>query len=220
MSPPARISHRLSIEAPRQSRPPRQRFSVLWNRQEETAPTIPIWRGIPSPTVARSTIPVAIPVARAVRCFSSMKRPNARKWRGQVNRQLNLDSTTELRRASSLRILAAKRGYVSKSIHTHKACWQWLKHVFPRPLFSSQTTPGWLFRVSFEMQSDISRQRRRECAHTEFQYPTRQAERVQHTDQTAYLKLAIVFLRALSDHHQVSHLRLAAQCLRIFELKL
>ena len=152
--------------------------------------------------------------------FHRLKRPNARKWRRQVNRQLNLDSTTELRRASSLRILAAKRGYVSKSIHTHKACWQWLKHVFPRPLFSSQTTPGWLFRVSFEMQSDISRQRRRECAHTEFQYPRRQEERVRHTDQTAYLKLAIVFLRALSDHHQVSHLRLAAQCLRIFELKL
>src|SRR5580704_18521707 len=103
--------------------------------------------------------------------------------RRQVNRQLNLDSTTELRRASSLRILAAKRGYVSKSIHTHKAYWQWLKHVFPRPLFSSQTTPGWLFRVSFEMQSDISRQRRRECAHTEFQYPTRQEERVRHTDR-------------------------------------
>src|SRR6266404_3466939 len=130
------------------------------------------------------------------------------------------NSTSGLRRASSLRILAAKRGYVSKSIHTHKACWQWLKHVFPRPLFSSQTTPGWLFRVSFEMQSDISRQLRRECAHTEFQYPTRQDERVQHTDQTAYLKLAIVFLRASSDHHQVSHLRLAAQRLRIFEPKL
>jgi hypothetical protein len=31
-----------------------------------------------------------------------------------------------------------------------------LKHVFSRPLFSSQWTPGWLFRVSFEMQSDIS----------------------------------------------------------------
>ena len=70
------------------------------------------------------------------------------------------------------------------------------------------------------MQRDIFRQRRRECAHTEVQYPTRQDERVQHTDQTAYLKLAIVFLRALSDHHQVSHLRLAAQRLRIFELKL
>src|SRR6202040_766704 len=55
---------------------PRQRFSVLWNRQEETAPTPPIWRGIPSSTVARSAIRVAIPVARVVRCFSSMKRPN------------------------------------------------------------------------------------------------------------------------------------------------
>jgi len=43
-------------------------------QQEETAPTTPIWRGIPNSTVARSAIPVAIPVARAVRCFSSIEK--------------------------------------------------------------------------------------------------------------------------------------------------
>src|SRR5437899_11508550 len=134
--------------------------------------------------------------------------------------ELPHDSTSGLRLASSLTILATKIGYVSKSIHMYTACWQWLQHVFPRPLFSSQTTPGWRFRVSFDMQSDFSQQRRRECAHTELQYPTRQNGRVRHTDQIARLKPAIVFLRALSDHHQVSHLRLAAQRLRIFEPKL
>jgi hypothetical protein len=43
-------------------------------QQEETAPTTPIWRGIPNSTVARSAILVAIPVARAVRCFSSIEK--------------------------------------------------------------------------------------------------------------------------------------------------
>jgi hypothetical protein len=134
--------------------------------------------------------PIRSRARRRARYRSVHHQRATRQWRRQVNRQLNLDSTAELRRASSLRILAAKRGFVSKSIHTHKACWQWLKHVLPRPLFSSQTMPGWLFRVSFEMQSDISRQRRRECARTEFQCPTHQEEKVRHTDQTAYLKLA------------------------------
>jgi hypothetical protein len=52
-----------------------------------------------------------------------------------------LDSTSGLRRASSLRILAAKRNHVSKSIRMPKACQQWSKRVYPHPLFSSQTRP-------------------------------------------------------------------------------
>jgi hypothetical protein len=54
---------------------------------------------------------------------------------------IDLDSTSGLRRTSSLRILAAKRNYVSKSFHMRKACRQWSQHVYQRPLSSSQTAP-------------------------------------------------------------------------------
>jgi hypothetical protein len=54
---------------------------------------------------------------------------------------IDLDSTSGLRRTFSLRILAAKRNYVSKSFHMRKACWQWSPHVYQRALSSSQTAP-------------------------------------------------------------------------------
>jgi hypothetical protein len=64
-------------------------------------------------------------------------------WFGflHISSLVALDSTSGLRRASSLRILAAKRNYVSKSIRMPKACQQWSKRVYPHPLFSSQTRP-------------------------------------------------------------------------------
>ena len=177
-----------------------------------------IYGGIATPTEAAELGVVAAIVFALV-----ARKLSFRLLRGQTPKEpsnlINLDSTSGLRRASSLRILAAKRGYVSKSIHMHKACRQWSQHVYPHPLFSSQTTPEWLFRVSFEMKRYFFQQRRRERARIGPQDQTLQDERVRHAAQTTHLTLSIVFLRALSGHHQVPYLRRAAHRLRLFELK-
>jgi hypothetical protein len=99
---------------------------------------------------------------------TAMENRDSRKSRKEGSSNLiDLDSTSGLRRTSSLRILAAKRNYVSKSFHTRKACPQWSQHVYQCPLSSSQTAPEWLSRVSFETRSDFFQQRRRERAHIE-----------------------------------------------------
>jgi hypothetical protein len=73
-------------------------------------------------------------------CWKSMENRDSRKSRKEGSSNLiDLDSTSGLRRTSSLRILAAKRNYVSKSSHKRKACPQWSQHVYRCPLSSSQT---------------------------------------------------------------------------------
>src|ERR1700719_3895394 len=73
-------------------------------------------------------------------CWKSMENRDSRESSEEGSSNLiDLDSTSGLRRTSSLRILAAKRNYVSKSIRMPKACQQWSKRVYPHPLFSSQT---------------------------------------------------------------------------------
>src|ERR1700730_2322234 len=99
---------------------------------------------------------------------------------------IDLDSTSGLRRTSYLRIPAARRHYVSKSLHMRKACRQWSQHVCQRPLSSSQIAPELLSRVSFETKSDFFQQRRRERAHIEPQDQTPQDQRVRRADQTTH----------------------------------
>src|ERR1700731_4289800 len=92
--------------------------------------------------------------------WKSMKNRDSRETSEEGSSSLiDLDSTSGLRRPSSLRILAAKRNYFSKSFHMRKACRQWSQHVYQRPLSSSQTAPKLLSRVSFETKSDFFQQR-------------------------------------------------------------
>src|ERR1700686_3742348 len=75
-------------------------------------------------------------------CWKSMENRDSRESSEEGSSNLiDLDSTSGLRRTSSLRILSAKRNYVSKYFHLRKACPQWSQHVYQCPLSSSQTAP-------------------------------------------------------------------------------
>src|SRR6476619_4441971 len=118
-----------------------------------------------------------------------MENRDSRESSEESSNLIDLDSRSGLRRTFSLRILAAKSNYVSKSFHMRKACRQWSQHVYQRPLSSSQTAPECLSRVSFETKSDFFQQRRRERAHIEPQDQTPQDQGVRRADQTTHLML-------------------------------
>src|ERR1700739_377842 len=99
---------------------------------------------------------------------------------------IDLDSRSGSHRPFSLRILAAKSNYVSKSFHRRKACRQWSKRVYQRPLSSWQTAPECLSRVSFETKNDFFQPRHRERAHIEPQDQTPQDQGVRRADQTTH----------------------------------
>jgi hypothetical protein len=80
--------------------------------------------------------------ARRTSSFDLMENRDSRESSKEGSSDLiDRDSRSGSRRPFSLRILAAKSNYVSTSFHLRKACRQWSKHVYQRPLSSWQTLP-------------------------------------------------------------------------------
>ena len=76
-------------------------------------------------------------------CWKSMEDRDSRGSSEEGSSNLiDLDSTSGLRRTSSLRILAAKRNYVSESSICAENVGNGRQHVYQGPLSSSQTAPG------------------------------------------------------------------------------